>query len=267
MTALALADLRSRRRSIAALSGGCFVLLLVLAGTYSAYGGATAFTRVFGAGHVPKLLSALSGSSSADIFSPGNFLAFGFNHPLFLVLTISVTVSAGVAAVAGDVETGRAELLFTAPMTRTSILTARALAWLAAEVAVVAAAVVGALLGSRLSSQLSAVSPLIPLRVALQYSSLALFVAAVAFTGSCFARSRGAAMGIALGVAAGSYVVNLIALLWHPLAWARRVTPFGYYSPTTAATHVQWGDMAVLLLAAAAVAALGQWQLGRRDLA
>lgn len=267
MTALAWADLRSRWRSLLALAGGCFVLLIALSGTYTAYGGAAGFAKSFGNGHTPRLFSAFSGSSSTDIFTPQNFLAFGFGHPLFLVLALSVAITTGVGAVATDIETGRSELLFTAPVRPAAIVLARMGEWAVAQVGVIAGAVIGALIGIQLSSDLARVSAAVPLRAALQFASVAIFVGGVAFAASARAHNRGSAFGATVGVTAGSYVINLVGLLWSPLSWVRWVNPFGYYSPTQAAAHVQWGNAAALV--AAGVVLLG-WSLRtveRRDLA
>lgn len=267
MTALTLADLRNRWRSLAALGSGCFIVLVVLAGTYSAYGGASGFAKSFGAGHTPKLFSAFSGSSSVDIFTPKHFLAFGFGHPLFLVLSLSVAITSGVAAIATDVESGRAELFFTTPVRRTAILDARVAAWLIAQTAVITAAVIGALLGERFSNDLAQVSVAVPFRVAVQFWSIAFFIGAVAFTASAMARTRGEALGIAVGVTAGSYLANLVALLWHPLAFVRRIEPFGYYSPTAAASHIAWIDVTVLVGTGLLLLLIARRALRSRDLA
>jgi len=266
MRTLISADLRSRWRSLAALTGGCFTVLIVLSGTYTAYGGAAAFEKSFGGGHTPKLFSAFSGSADTDIFSPEHFLAFGFGHPLFLVLALSVAVTSGVAAVATDVETGRAELLFSAPVPRGRLLNARITAWAAAQAGVIAGGLAGALIGSQISNDLH-VPVAVPMRVAVQFCSLALFVAAVAFAASSRAHTRGAAFAVTVGVTAGSYVANLVALLWHPLAFLQRVNPFGYYSPTEAAQHVDWGDFAVLVGASFLLMVAAHRFLARRDLA
>ena len=267
MKALVASNLRSRWRSVAALGAGCFLLLIVLGGTYSAYGGAAGFSKSFGSGNSPRLLSAFSGSASGDLFSPAHFLAFGFGHPLFLVLALSVAITTGVAAVANEVETGRAELIFTAPIARGRILNARLAEWGLAQLAVVSCAVVGAWIGGRLSSDLRAVSPAVPVRVAIQFASLAFFVGAVAFAASVRATTRGAAFAVAVGVTAGSYVVNLVALLWDPMSFAQRLNPFGYYAPTVAATHVNWSDAGVLFGAGAVLIALAHRWLRDRDLA
>lgn len=267
MRTLLLADLRNRWRSLAALTTGCFVLLIALSGTYSAYGGAAGFANTFGAGKTPRLFSAFSGSSSGDVFSPPHFLAFGFGHPLFLVLALSVAITSGVAAIATDVETGRSELLFTAPVPPTAILGARVAEWALAQVGVIAGALIGALIGTQLSTDLSQVSLLVPVRASLQFSSLAFFVAGVAFAASAHARARGAAFGAAVGVTAGSYVVNLVGLLWSPLSWVRWINPFGYYAPTAAGDHFRWGDAGVLVAAGMILFAFARHTLARRDLA
>lgn len=267
MRALVLADLRNRWRSLAALGAGCFILLIALSGTYSAIGGASGFTNTFGGGKTPRLFSAFSGSSSGDVFSPPHFLAFGFGHPLFLVLALSVAITSGVAAIASDVESGRAELIFTAPVRPTTVLGARIAEWAIAQVGVVAAGVIGALVGSRLSGDLSQVSLAVPLRTSLQFLTLAFFVGGAAFAASAHARTRGAAFSATVGVTAGSYVVNLVGLLWTPLSFVRWMNPFGYYSPTAAAEHLQLGNGAVLLAAGMVLFGVARRAVDRRDLA
>ena len=266
MTALVLADLRSRWRSLAALTGGCFILLIALSGTYSAYGGASGFASAFN-GKTPRLFSAFSGTSSGDVFSPSHFLAFGFGHPLFLVLSLSAAITSGVGAIATEVETGRSELIFTAPIRATQVLDARVVEWAIAQVAVVSGALIGALIGTQLSSDLSVVSLLVPVRASLQFCSVAVFVAGVAFAASAHARSRGQAFGATVGVTAGSYVVNLVGLLWSPLSWVRWINPFGYYSATEAADHFQWADAGVLVAAGLVLFTVARHTLSRRDLA
>jgi len=267
VTALVLDDLRNRWRSLAALGAGCFILLIALSGTYTAIGGASGFANTFGAGKTPKLFSAFSGSSSGDVFSPAHFLAFGFGHPLFLVLALSVAITSGVAAIAADVETGRSELIFTAPVRPATILDARIVEWAIAQGAVVSAALIGALIGSRISGDLSRVSLAVPLRTSVQFLSLAIFVAGVAFAASAHSRTRGAAFSITVGVTAGSYVVNLVGLLWSPVSWVRWVNPFGYYSPTAAAEHLQVGNGAALVAAGLVLFGVAHYTVGRRDLA
>jgi ABC-type transport system involved in multi-copper enzyme maturation permease subunit len=267
MRALIIAELRSRWRSLAALAGGTFTLLLALAGTYSAYGGSQGFGQAFGNGHAPALFSAFAGTSGTNIFAPASFVAFGFTHPLFLVLSLASAITVGVGAVAGDVENGRAEMLYTAPVRRSLIYDARTIACLLMELAVVAAAVIGAQIGRLISPDLSAVSALVPLRVAAQLLPLLLFFAALTFTISAASRTRGQAQGAAIAAAAGAYLVNLVSLLWSPIAFTAHVNPFHYFQATQAAVSVNMTDVIVLLAASLVMFVAGHWQLERRDLA
>ena len=267
MRALAIAELRARWRSVAALAGGGFTLLLVLAGTYSAIGGAQGFGNAFGGGHTPALFSAFGGSSGGNIFAPESYLAFGFTHPLFLVLSLASIVSVGVGVVAGDVESGRAELLYVTPVRRSLIYDARAVACGVIELIVVAATVAGAEVGRLLSNDLSGVSAVVPLRVAAQLLPLLAFFGALAFAISAMSKSRAEAMGLTVAAAAGAYLVNLVSLLWDKIGFIGRFDPFHYYQATAAAASFNTGDAAGLILAGVFLFVLGRWQLTRRDLA
>ena len=266
MRTLVAADLRARWRSLTGLGLGCLLILLLLTGTYQGLGGREGITKSFGSGNGAKLMAALSGSESTNIAVPSSFIGFCFAHPLFLALGITVAVSTGVAAVATDVETGRAELLYTTPVSRTAILFARVAGWAIAQVSVLGCGVLGALLGSRFSADLSDVSPLVPVRLAVQFGSLSLFFAAAAFAVSARARTRGAALAVSVGVAAAAYATNLVALLVSPLGFLRHLTPFGYYNTTAAADHVQWLSAAALCCAAALLLILARTWLEARDL-
>ena len=262
---LVRAEWRQRRRMLAALSAGVFVFLLAIAGTYQAFGGAAGLGRAFGA-ETPSFFSAFAGARDVDLFRPANFVAFGFAHPLFLVLTLTVGISIGTASVAGDVESGRSEMLYTRPIRRTAILDARLRLWATAQVAVVAVGVAGAYLGTRMSPDLHEVGVPILARIAAQYIPLAAFLSAVSFAASAFTRSRGQALGVAVGIASLTYLVNFIALLWHPLAWTQHLSPFGYYLPLSAVEDLDVLDALVLLCASSLLMAAARYRLGRRDL-
>lgn len=263
--ALVGAELRARHRTLLALGAGTFVFLFVLAGTYTALGGAAGLAKSFGA-RPPALFSAFAGTRGANLFSPDNYIGFGFLHPLYLVLTLTVAISIGTAAVAGDIESGRVELLYTRPVRRTTLLDARLGLWAVAQLAVVAAGVGGSWLGTRLSNDLHGVSSILYLRVAVQYLPLAILFGAVAFAASSVAHTRGQALAVTVGVAALSYLVNFVALLWHPMAWAQRVTPFGYYAPLEQIDRVNVANVVVLLAVAAVLLLAARWWLEQRDL-
>jgi hypothetical protein len=50
------------------------------------------------------------------------------------------------------------------------------------------------------------------------------------------------------------------------LAWAQRITPFGYYSPLESINRVDVGNIVVLLAAAGVLLFVARWWVERRDL-
>lgn len=266
MTRLVRAEWRMRRRAIGALAGGAFTFLFVVAATYQAFGGPDLSSELFG-GKPPRAIAAFSGSREGDIFNPRHYLAFGFNHPLFLVLTLAVAVSIGAGSVAGDVETGRAELLYARPVSRMRVLAARVVLWAPAQLVVVAGGLAGALAGALAAPDLRAAEPQRVAWVALGYLPVTAVMAGAAFAASARARTRSGAVGASVGVIAAFYLVNFASLVWSPLDPARWATPFGFYEPLAIAdAGPSWWKVVVLLAAAVALFAAAARSLSRRDL-
>lgn len=262
---LVRAEVALRRRMLASLGAGTFVFMLAIGGTYQALGGASGLADTFGV-KTPSFFSAFVGARDINIFSPANYFAFGFVHPLFLVLTFTVAISIGTSSVAGDIESGRVEMLYTRPVARTTVLDARLRLWAAAQSFVLVASVAGAAAGERISPDLRAVGLGAVGRIVVQLVPLIAFTGALSFFASATSRTRGQALGVAVGVMALSYLVNFVALLWHPLAFASRLSPFGYYTPAAAVGGIDWFDVAVLLAAAVVLLVASRVALRRRDL-
>jgi ABC-2 type transport system permease protein len=168
--------------------------------------------------------------------------------------------------VAGDIESGRVEMLYTRPVARTTVLDARLRLWAGAQAFVLVASVAGAVAGERISPDLRTVGVGAIARIVVQLVPLIAFTGALSFLASAISRTRGQALGVAVGVMALSYLVNFVALLWHPLAFSSRLTPFGYYAPSAAVDHVDWSHVAVLLGASVVLLVASRISLRRRDL-
>lgn len=267
MNRLIRADLSLRYRMILGVGLGAAAFLMLFSGTYEAFGGAAAINQFMGPSEGHRFITAFTGSrDTLFIAGPLEYLAFGFNHPFFLILTMSVGVGMGSGAVAGDVEVGRAELLYTRALRRVRIYDARVGLWLVAQVAVVYCAVAGAYLGSFWSEDVRQSDLSHLFSVATQYLPVALFAGALAFCVSAFRSTRAGAIGITVAVLITMYLANFTALLWGSAEWLRWLSPFGYYEPISAVHGIDWGFVAVLSVAALALLLMGRWQLQRRDL-
>lgn len=266
MRAFIRAELLSRNRMVGGLAAGAFTLLTIVALAYRSIG-LQALGKAF-PDKLPSGITALSGSRSGNWLTPHGWMGFGFNHPLFLVLTLTVAISIGSAAIAGEVDTGRAELLFSGAVPRTRFLAATIAIWLGAEVAVLLGGLAGGLLGGALSSDIRHAGLGALVWAPLQELPLTAFVAACSFLASAAASARGRAMGLAVGITVGAYLLNVISGLIGALDWVRWLTPFGYYDPGAAiAGGPSLRDAAVLLAGAAILLVAARALLVRRDLA
>jgi ABC-type transport system involved in multi-copper enzyme maturation permease subunit len=267
VTALLQAELRSRQRWLAGLAAGAFTFLFVLAVSFTSLG-LGASKGMLETQSRPKVYDAFAGSEGADFLHARGWLAFGFTHPLFLVLTLSVAVAVGAAAIAGEVESGHAELVFSRPISRSTVLGAWIAVWAVGEAVVIAAALAGAAVGGAASSDIGFADIGGLAGAAAQYLPLAFLVAATAFLASSLARTRGRALGVATGVTFTAYLVNFVAGLFDGLGWMHHISPFGYYDAFSAADRgVAWGDALLLVAFGAVLLAAARAVLMRRDLA
>lgn len=266
MRPFVLAELRARRRMVAGLAASAFVYLLVLGLSYRAFG-VEGLGQAFG-NDAPRALTAFGGSRDADILSPDGWMGLGFNHPMLMLTSLTAALVIGTGAIAGEVDSGRGQLLFSAPVARTRFLSAALLTWLVAEVVILLAALAGAVAGAELSPDLRAAGVGGLAWAPLQLLPLTLLVAAIGLAASVLSDTRGRALGIAIGVTVLAYLLNVISGLTATLDWLRWCTPFGYYQPGDAITHgPQPGPAMALIAAATVLLALSRRALERRDLA
>ncbi len=108
MRRLLWADFAVRRRILVGLAAGTGLFVIAVASIEALGGLSDVGRRAFG--DTPPAIAALAGSRSGfDVFTPLGLLAFAFNHPFFLALSLAIGVAIGSAAIAGDVESGRAQ--------------------------------------------------------------------------------------------------------------------------------------------------------------
>ncbi|UTI66316.1 ABC transporter permease subunit [Paraconexibacter antarcticus] len=260
------AELRARARMIAGLATGAFTYLLVLALTYHSIG-VVALGNAFGK-DTPRIFTAFSGSRSTDVLSPHGWMGLGFNHPMLMITSLTAALAIGTGSVAGEVDSGRAQLLFTAPIARARFLGAALVVWAVAEVVILLAALGGAVFGGVLSPDLRHAGLASLAWAPLQLLPLTAFVAAVGVVASAYADTRGRALGLAVTLVVAAYLVSVVAGLssaLDPLRWA---TPFGYYDPGAAITRGlrPWPFLA-LTGAAVVLLLVARRRLARRDLA
>jgi ABC-type transport system involved in multi-copper enzyme maturation permease subunit len=213
----------------------------------------------------PPFFGSLIGQQFAGL-SVAGLVAFGWNHPVAHAVGAAVAIILGARVVAGEIEQGAAELLWSQPLSRGRYFAAHGIFGCAALALVAAAGVGGTLLGMYLND----IPPFAARTLAgagLNFWLLNVAWFAIALAASARGRESGPVATLVFFIALVSYLVVTIGGVWEPAA---PLLPFGlqsYYAPRDilVAGTLRASSLAVL----AGVAALGMlagWvAFSRRD--
>jgi ABC-2 type transport system permease protein len=263
MTAVLRTTLARERRPLLGWLAGIGLLGLVTAGSWPA-------VRESGAEleqvlqQLPPAFTAFFGEGFAD-FSAAGIVGSRLFGSIGLALVVSLAVSRGARAIAGEEQDGTLELLVTQPISRTAIAVDKAVAMFAALAVVVLGQMV----------LLLVMMPVVGLDFPVAHvvaASAGLYALAALFGGLAFAvgaatGSRGLAVGVGAGAAAGLFVLTGLGALVDGLESVAELSPFSRFDGTRVlAEGIEVGPVAVFAAVAVLLVALGVWVFDRRDL-
>lgn len=203
-------------------------------------------------------------------FGVGTFqgaVAFGFQHPVFLVAVMAfVVVAASVPA--AERESGFLDLVLARPVRRDDYLTATLLLVITGALVLPFAVLAGAALGLATVATVPAdVTWTAYVPAAMAQGLILLAAGGIVLLSAVSARRRGPAVGRAVALLLVFYWLDFVGPLWDPLATARWLSPFTYFDPTGAVgSAVSPLDAAVLVAVFAAATGAAFYEFGRQDL-
>lgn len=257
--------IREQRRALAWWAVGLVAAAVFTTSVYpSVKDNAAALANVID--ELPEGLRRALLGASGDFFSPTGYLQarmFSTFAPLLLLIH---AIGAGSRAIAGEEEAKTLDILLSLPVARRRVLLDKAAAMLTTTVMLgvvlwVAIAVTGPAFEVDVGAVALAAAVANTVLIALVFGGIALAVGAAS-------GRRALATGVATALAAGTYLVDVLALSVDGLGWLQRLSPFFYYRDPSVLTTGLDALAAGVLLAVAAVAlgvALGAFE--RRDLA
>jgi ABC-type transport system involved in multi-copper enzyme maturation permease subunit len=255
---------RRHRIVLIALAGGLFLfewLITRLAPEPSATGAIQQLLQL-----LPPALMQMFGNDIAANLNPRGMLSFGYAHPFAIVMMAAWAVRIPAGSLAGEVGTGRMDLIAARAVSRGAIVGGALLALTLGLAIIAAAGWVGTATGlagrPALAVQASAFAGVAATQWLLftAFGCLGLLVSATR-------RAGGAAVGLTSAILAVSFAVDYVARAWAPIAWMRRGSLFMYFHPLeTATTGLAVKDVATIG-GVAILAALGAFVVfARRDL-
>lgn len=217
---------------------------------------------------IRRFMTVMIGTDPLDMMSPTALTAFGFTHPLVWALTIlfAITVASGVLA--GEMDRGTMDLLATLPLRRGVIYSSLSAALLAMGLPLCWGVWFGVWVGRFVAAHAVGVRVDVLVRVTWHCYVTWVLIASFSLAVSAMSSRRGPAVAAAFFLVFYAFVLNLLRALWPALdvlAW----TDFLHYYQTLVIVRdecYRWGDIAVLLGAAAAWWLLGLVVFTRRDI-
>lgn len=249
-----LLDLRLRRRMLLGTAVGAAAYLFVVIAVYPTFRTDTSFDAVIAANPAAAAAFGVSGS----ITTPAGWLSANMYANVAPLLALMLTIGYGAAAIAGQDNDGLLGLIVTQPVSRAGVVVGKLVAMLAVAVVVPVAAYAVCLAGPRFQLRpewgaVAGVSAAIAL-LAFDFGVFALLIGVLT-------HRRGAALGLASGVAAAAYLVSSLAPVNSTVHSLRLASPFYWaVGANQLDGGTSWGGLAALavlgvVLALAAIAA------------
>jgi ABC-2 type transport system permease protein len=253
---------------LVALLLGLAVFEAVQAPIVGSIGGARGLARLMNA--LPPALLAFTRTRPELIAMSGleGYLALGFTHPLYIVLTAAAVVGFAARSLAGEIERGTIQLALARPISRPAAYAARVAGLAAVCLALAVVGPLGMVAGLLIVQPSGTLhsSHLVPLAVATGVLFWA--VGGLTLFGSAAASTSGRVIGWAIGLLLLSYFIDYFSSIWSVVRPFEIVSVFNYYDPSAALVNgaVAPRDVAALAIAGACGALAGLVVFTRRDL-
>ena len=214
-------------------------------------------------GAMPEGLLALVGS--VDMSTPAGWYYGELFSLIVPAAIITVVVSMGVEALAGEEHARTMDTLLVNPIKRSKIVVDKALAMVGITLLIALATFLGTAAGALIGGLDLSMSNIAA--ASTQAFGLGVFFGAVAiFGGAASGHTKIAAYG-ATGVALLGYVTNSFFSVSERLAEWARVSPFYYYTENQPlANGMSWGNLGILFLAGIVLVGMAVFLFERRDM-
>jgi len=206
-------------------------------------------------------------NSQIDDFSTAALVGVGFQHPVTVTLSITLTVLFAVIP-AADRESGLLDLILSTPVTRGRYLAGSVICVVLIAVLLPAAVLAGGAIGLAMVEVPGAPSIEPHVHTALSMAGLLLAIGGMALWLSVGARRKGQAMARTAVLVLPLWALDFLSYLWDGFDAIRWISPFAYIDPMpgpVVSTRVEYGGW-VLLGVFVVTASLAARRFAKADL-
>ncbi len=226
-----------------------------------------------------KIIQAMVGGESIDLFRALDLMSVGFVHPLAQTILCIWAIGRAAGAITGELDRGTMELLLAQPIPRRSIVLAHFCLDLITIPILCLCMWTGISLGAWLMGMTEDptskmyVNPLRFGPALINTGALVFSITGYTLWISSMGRFRGRVLGTAVLVSLLQFLINVIGQIWDALSPLRPFTVFYYYQPqpiilndTWMSDGEVWFRIGVLLSVGLIGYSLALWRFCKRDL-
>lgn len=217
---------------------------------------------------MPAFLQRWLGEAITSFASFGGLVTVGYFHPV-IVLMVAMVAAYAATEIAGDSESGHADLLLSRPVARSSVVTRSVVVLLASPLALAALMLAATWIGVAMFAPPAARPPSAAtlVNLAAHLVAVAWCFGALALALASVMRRRSSALVPAAIAAVSLYLNNVVAASWAPARSVDVLSPFHYFEgPAVLAGLADSSrDFLVLGVATGGLLAIAYWRYGARD--
>jgi ABC-2 type transport system permease protein len=252
----------------AALLLGLALFEAVQAPIIGSIGGARGLAMLMNA--LPPALLAFTRTRPEFIAMSGleGYLALGFTHPLYIVLTAAAVVGFAARSLAGEIERGTIQIALARPISRPAVYASRVVGVAVVCLSLAVVGPLGMVAGMLIVRPDGTLHPSHFVPLAIGTTALFWAIGGLTLFGSAAASTSGRVVGWAIGALLLSYFIDYFSSIWRVVRPLEIVSIFHYYDPSNALVHgsVAPRNLLVLFVAGLCGALAGLAVFTRRDL-
>jgi ABC-2 type transport system permease protein len=245
------------------LVGGMQFLILMLVITANLLEMFQAFYK-----QLPPLAQHLFGEDFARQFTVVGAASFGYSHPVVLTICMLVAILLPARFIAGEIETGRMEILLALPIRRRTVFLSLCFAIGLIHLTIVTGGWCGTFLAKVFFPEAAEIPVAGVLRVGLNLWFLTLCVSSYTLLISAVSREYGRAALLSAAITVGLFFLNYITKIWDAIQFIAPVNIISYFSTKDSMSSPSVFLKNILVLAALTIlfAALACRKFKTRDI-
>jgi len=217
---------------------------------------------------LPEKLRIFLNDSFFNMLTFKGAAAFGFNHPIVLVLLAFIAISLPVRHISHEIENGTMEVLLSFPVKREKIIFKLWISSLVIILMIILTAAIGTFLAIHIFHSLSNEIIIKILMIACNLWLLFGLIMSYTLLFSTFGKRGNFAANTSSMLTLVFYLVFFLSQIWDLIKFSRPLNIFNYFQPQKTMTGNTHFVSDVLVLATACIVCLliAMWQFKRRDI-